>query len=160
MWKIRKGLILSAVLLSLWLSPLLSGSPVRAERVYTISETELTQLEMNLTTLEQHSKDKSILLDKQAKQLNEAQEQLKIANEQIKKSQALNEQTQNSLERANQYLNEYEKEAERKIRIKTRQRNLWIMTTVVAVGAAISGGDPVSTKRGGKPPSFLLHLMI
>lgn len=138
MWTIKKGLILSAVLLSFWLSPLLSGSHVRAERVYTISETELTQLEMNLTTLKQHSKDKSILLNKQEKQLNEAQEQLKIANEQIKKSQALNEQTQNSLERANQYLKEYEREAERKIRIKTRQRNLWIMTTVVAVGAAIS----------------------
>lgn len=138
MWKIKKGLILSAVLLSLWLSPLFCGSHVQARQAFTIYDTELTQLEMNLTTLEQHSKDKSILLDKQAKQLNEAQEQLKIANEQIKKSQALNEQTQNSLERANQYLNEYEKEAERKIRIKTRQRNLWIMTTVVAVGAAIS----------------------
>lgn len=138
MWKIRKGLILSAVLLSLWLSPLLSGSHVRAERVYTISETELTQLEMNLTTLEQHSKDKSILLDKQAKQLNEAQEQLKIANKQIKKSQALNEQMQNSLERANQYLKAYEKEAERKVRIKIRQRNMWIVISTVAVGAAIS----------------------
>lgn len=138
MWKIRKGLILSAVLLSLWLSPLLSGSRAQAEQVFMISEMELTQLEQNLTALEQHSKSKQILLDKQAKQLNEAQEQLKIANEQIKKSQALNEQTQNSLERANQYLKEYEKEAERKIRIKTRQRNLWIMTTVVAVGAAIS----------------------
>lgn len=80
MWKIRKGLILSAVLLSLWLSPLFCGSSVRAEVQYTISETELTQLEQNWTTLEQHSKDKSILLDKQAKQLNEAQEQLKIAN--------------------------------------------------------------------------------
>nr|DAM91011.1 MAG TPA: SECRETED 45 KDA PROTEIN CYCLE, PEPTIDOGLYCAN, CHAP, CELL [Caudoviricetes sp.] len=138
MWIIRKGLILSAVLLSLWLSPLLSGSRAQAEQVFMISEMELTQLEQNLTALEQHSKSKQILLDKQAKQLNEAQEQLKIANEQIKKSQALNEQTQNSLERANQYLKEYEKEAERKIRIKTRQRNLWIMTTVVAVGAAIS----------------------
>lgn len=138
MWKIRKGLILSAVLLSLWLSPLLSGSHAQAEAQYTISETDLTTLETSLTTLEQHSKDKSILLDKQAKQLNEAQKQLKIANEQIKKSQTLNEQTQNSLERANQYLKEYERETERKIRIKTRQRNLWIMTTVVAVGAAIS----------------------
>lgn len=138
MWKIRKGLILSAVLLSLWLSPLLSGSPVRAERVYTISETELTQLKMNLTTLEQHSKDKSILLDKQAKQLNEAQEQLKIANEQIGKSQELNEQMQNSLEKANQYLKEYEREAERKVKIKTRQRNMWIVISAVAVGAAIS----------------------
>lgn len=137
MWKIRKGLILSVVLLSLWLSPLLSGSHAQARQAFTIYETELTQLEMNLTMLEQHSKDKSILLDKQAKQLNEAQEQLKIANEQIKKSQTLNKQTQNSLERANQYLKEYEKEAERKIRVKTRQRNLWIMTTVVAVGSAI-----------------------
>lgn len=138
MWITRKGLILSAVLLSLWLSPLFCGSSVRAERVYTISETDLTTLETSLTTLEQHSNSKQILLDKQSEQLNEAQEQLKIANEQIKKSQTLNKQTQNSLERANQYLKEYEKEAERKIRIKTRQRNLWIMTTVVAVGAAIS----------------------
>lgn len=122
----------------MWLSPLFCGSSVRAERVYTIYETELTQLEQNLITLQNHSEQKQILLDKQAKQLNEAQEQLKIANEQIKKSQTLNEQTQNSLERANQYLKEYEKKAERKIRIKTRQRNLWIMATVVAVGAAVS----------------------
>jgi len=138
MWITRKGLVLSAVLLSLWLSPLLSGSSARAERVYTISETELTQLEQNLTTLEQHSRDKKILLDKQAKQLNEAQEQLKIANEQIGKSQELNEQMQNSLEKANQYLKEYEREAERKVKIKTRQRNFWIVISVVAVGAAIS----------------------
>lgn len=131
MWKIRKGLILSAVLLSLWLSPLLSGSHAQAEAQYTISETELTQLEQNWTTLEQHSKDKKILLDKQAKQL-------KIANEQIGKSQELNEQMQNSLEKANQYLKEYEREAERKIRIKTRQRNMWIIISAVAVGAAIS----------------------
>lgn len=140
MWKIRKKLILSAVLLSLWLSPLFCGSSVRAEVQYTISETELTQLEQNWTTLEQHSKDKKILLDKQAKQLNEAQEQLKIANEQIGKSQELNEQMQNSLEKANQYLKEYEREAERKIKIKTRQRNLWMVVSVVAVGAAISRG--------------------
>lgn len=138
MWKIKKGLILSAVLLSLWLSPLLSGSHAQAEAQYTISETELTQLEQNWTTLEQHSRDKKILLDKQAKQLNEAQEQLKIANEQIGKSQELNEQMQNSLEKANQYLKEYEREAERKVKIKTRQRNFWIVISVVAVGAAIS----------------------
>lgn len=138
MWIIRKGLILSAVLLSLWLSPLFCGSHVQARQAFTIYDTELTQLEQSLTTLEQHSRDKSILLDKQAKQLNEAQEQLKIANEQIKKSQALNEQTQNSLEKANQYLKEYERDAERKIRIKTRQRNMWIIISAVAVGAAIS----------------------
>ena len=138
MWKIKKKLILSEALLFFWLFPSLYGSHAQAEVQYTISETELTQLEQNWTTLEQHSKDKKILLDKQAKQLNEAQEQLKIANEQIGKSQELNEQMQNSLEKANQYLKEYEREAERKIRIKTRQRNMWIIISAVAVGAAIS----------------------
>lgn len=137
MW-IRKKLILSVALLFFWLFPSLYGSHAQAEVQYTISETKLTQLEQNWTTLEQHSKDKKILLDKQAKQLNEAQEQLKIANEQIGKSQELNEQMQNSLEKANQYLKEYEREAERKIRIKTRQRNMWIIISAVAVGAAIS----------------------
>ena len=127
--------ILSA---GLFLLPSLVGSSVQAEVMYQISEPELTQLEMNLTTLEQHSKDKSILLDKQAKQLNEAQEQLKIANEQIKKSQALNEQTQNSLKIARESFNKYEREAERKVKIKTRQRNFWIVISVVAVGSAIS----------------------
>lgn len=122
MW-IRKKLILSEALLFFWLFPSLYGSHAQAEAQYTISEMELTQLEQNLTTLEQHSKDKSILLDKQAKQ--------------IKKSQELNEQMQNSLEKANQYLKEYEREAERKIRIKARQRNMWIVISVVAVGAAI-----------------------
>lgn len=135
---IKNRLTICLLSAGLFLLPSLVGSSVQAEVMYQISEPELTQLEMNLTMLEQHSKDKSILLDKQAKQLNEAQEQLKIANEQIKKSQALNEQTQNSLERANQYLNEYEKKAERKIKIKTRQRNMWIVISVVAVGAAIS----------------------
>lgn len=138
MWKIKKGLILSAVLLSLWLSPSLSGSHVQAEAQYTISEMELTQLEQNLTTLEQHSKSKQILLDKQAKQLNEAQKQLKIVNEQLKKSKVLNEQTENSLKIARESFNEYEKEAERKVKIKTKQRNMWIIISAVAVGAAIS----------------------
>lgn len=137
MW-IRKKLILSVALLFFWLFPSLYGSRAQAERVYMISETELTQLEMNLTTLEQHSKDKQILLDKQAKQLNEAQEQLKIANKQIGKSQELNEQMQNSLEKANQYLKEYERETEREVKIKTRQRNFWIFVSAVAVGKAFA----------------------
>lgn len=140
MWTIKKGLILSAVLLSFWLSPLLSGSHVRAEAQYTISETDLTTLETSLNQLKIDSEKKDKLLIRQQTQLNEAQKQLKIVNEQIKKSQALNEQTQNSLERANQYLKEYEREAERKIKIKTRQRNLWMVVSVVAVGAAISRG--------------------
>lgn len=138
MWITRKGLILSAVLLSLWLSPLLSGSHAQAERVYMISETDLTTLETSLNQLKIDSEKKDKLLIRQRTQLNEAQKQLEIVNEQLKKSKTLNEQTQNSLERANQYLKEYEREAERKVKIKTRQRNMWIAISVVAVGAAIS----------------------
>lgn len=145
MWKIRKGLILSAVLLSLWLSPLLSGSHAQAEAQYTISETELTQLEQNFQMQKVNSEKKDRLLIEQEKQLNEAEmksakaeNELQIANEQIKKLKKSNEVTENSLKKTRELFNEYEKEAKRKIRIKTRQRNLWIMTTVVAVGAAIS----------------------
>lgn len=145
MWKIRKGLILSAVLLSLWLSPLLSGSHAQAEAQYTISETDLTTLEQNFQMQKVNSEKKDRLLIEQEKQLNEAEmksakaeNELQIANEQIKKLKKSNEVTENSLKKTRELFNEYEKEAERKIRIKTRQRNLWIMTTVVAVGAAIA----------------------
>lgn len=138
MWKIKKGFILSAVLLSLWLSPLLSGSHAQAEAQYTISETDLTTLETSLNQLKIDSEKKDKLLIQQQTQLTEAQKQLKIVNEQLKKSKVLNEQTENSLKIARESFNKYEKEAERKIRIKTRQRNMWIAATVVAVGAAIS----------------------
>lgn len=138
MWKIRKGLILSAVLLSLWLSPLLSGSHAQAEAQYTISETDLTTLETSLNQLKIDSEKKDKLLIRQQTQLNEAQKQLEIVNEQLKKSKTLNEATENSLKIARESFNKYEKEAERKIRIKTRQRNMWIVISAVAVGAAIS----------------------
>lgn len=131
MWKIRKGLILSAVLLSVWLSPLFCGSHAQAEAQYTISETDLTTLETSLNQLKIDSEKKDKLLIQQ-------QTQLKIANEQLKKSKVLNEATENSLKIARESFNKYEKEAERKIRIKTRQRNMWIVISAVAVGAAIS----------------------
>lgn len=145
MWKIKKGLILSAVLLSLWLSPLLSGSSARAEVQYTISETELTQLEMNSQMQKVNSEKKDKLLIEQEKQLNEAEmksakaeNELQIANEQIKKLKKSNEVTENSLKKTRELFNEYEREAERKVKIKTRQRNFWIVISVVAVGEAIS----------------------
>lgn len=138
MWKIRKGIILLAFLLSLLLSPLLSGSQAQAEAQYTISETDLTTLETSLNQLKIDSEKKDKLLIQQQTQLNEAQKQLKIVNEQLKKSKVLNEATENSLKIARESFNKYEKKAERKIKIKTRQRNIWIAATVVAVGAAIS----------------------
>lgn len=138
MWKIRKWLILSAVLLSVWLSPLFCGSHAQAEAQYTISETDLTTLETSLNQLKIDSEKKDKLLIQQQTQLTEAQKQLKIVNEQLKKSKVLNEQTENSLKIARESFNEYEKEAERKVKIKTKQRNMWIIVSAVAVGAAIS----------------------
>ena len=144
MW-IRKKLILSEALLFFWLFPSLYGSHAQAEAQYTISETELTQLEMNSQMQKVNSEKKDRLLIEQEKQLNEAEmksakaeNELQIANEQIKKLKKSNEVTENSLKKTRELFNEYEKEAERKIRIKTRQRNMWIAATVVAVGAAIS----------------------
>lgn len=145
MWKIKKGLILSAVLLSLWLSPLLSGSSAQAEAQYTISETDLTQLETNFQTQKVNSEKKDRLLIEQEKQLNEAEmksakaeNELQIANEQIKKLKKSNEVTENSLKKTRELFNEYEKEAERAVKIKTRQRNFWIFVSAVAVGKAFA----------------------
>lgn len=126
----RRNLILFLLLPVLLLWPWFSGFSVRAEAQYTIYESELLQLEQNLTTLKQHSKEKQELLNKQAKQLDEAQRQLEIVNEQLKKSKEWNEMTLSSLENANQSLALYEQEAARKIRIKTRQRNLWIVASI------------------------------
>ena len=144
MW-IRKKLILSEALLFFWLFPSLYGSHAQAEVQYTISETELTQLEQNFQMQKVNSEKKDRLLIEQEKQLNEAEmksakaeNELQIANEQIKKLKKSNEVTENSLKKTRELFNEYEKETERKIRIKTRQRNMWIAATVVAVGAAIS----------------------
>lgn len=131
MMKIARKFILPWLLSSFFCLPALYGSSVQAEAMYQISESELTTLEQNLQTLEAHSSQKQELLNQQQKQLAEAQTQLETANRQLEKSRELNEQTQKSLDKANQSLTELEKEAQHKIQIKTRQRNLWI---------AISGG--------------------
>lgn len=131
MWRLRKrrkSLFVLALGCSLWLA---SGSGTRAEMMYSISESELTELENNLATLESHSQERQKVLTEQATLLDQQREELKKLKEEISSSKAANEETKKSLERANQSLAELEDEAKRKIRIKTRQRDLWI---------AISGG--------------------
>lgn len=123
----RRNLILFLFLPVLLLWPWFSGFSARAEAQYTIYESELLRLEQNLTMLKQHSRKKQKLLDEQAKQLDEAQRQLEIVNEQLQKSKEWNETTSRSLTNANQSLKRYEREAEHKIKVKTRQRNLWIL---------------------------------
>ena len=113
---------------SLWLA---AGSTSQAEEMYQISESELTTLERDLNQLEKSNANKQDLLTEQKTQLTEANQQLETVKKELIASKSLNEATQKSLERANQSLKQFEDEAKRKIRVKTRQRNLWI---------AISGG--------------------
>lgn len=124
MWRIKNRSCVLLLLLALCFLPALCGSSVQAEVMYQISEGELNQLQNNLTELKADSGQKQNLLTEQ-------QKQLQIVNEQLEKSRKLNEETQTSLAEARKSFSEYEKEAERKIETKTRQRNLWI---------AISGG--------------------
>lgn len=128
MCKIVKNLWPLLLVCSLWLA---AGSVSRAEEMYQISETELTRLEVNLNQLEKNNETKQQLLTEQKTQLTEASKQLETVQKELTASKVLNEATQKSLLRANQSLTELEQEAKRKIRAKTRQRNLWI---------AIAGG--------------------
>ena len=125
--KNTKCIVFSAVLLFC----LSVGSASQAEEMYQISESELTTLETNLDELTKSNATKQQLLTEQQMQLTEANQQLETVQKELTASKSLNEATQKSLERANQSLTELENEAKRKIRVKTRQRNLWI---------AISGG--------------------
>lgn len=112
----------------LWLA---AGTSLQAEEMYQISESELTTLEQDLNQLAKNNETKQQLLTEQKTQLTEANRQLETVQKELTASKSLNAQTQKSLERVNQSLKQLEDEAKQKIRVKTRQRNLWI---------AISGG--------------------
>lgn len=109
-----------------------AGTSCRAEEMYQISESELTRLEANSNQLEKSNATKQQLLTEQKTQLTEAEKQLETAKKELTASKSLNDQTLKSLERANQSLTELEEEAKRKIRVKTHQRDMWI---VIAGGA-------------------------
>ena len=128
MWKSQRKWLFLPLVLSLWLA---AGSTSQAEEMYQISESELTRLEANSNQLAKNNETKQQLLTEQGEQLETAQKELTA-------SKSLNEATQRSLERANQSLQQLEDEAKRKIRVKTRQRNLWIAITGCTLYAYIS----------------------
>lgn len=135
MWKSQRKWLFLLLACSLWL---LAGSTSRAEEMYQISESELTTLEQNLHRLEKNSESKQQLLNEQKAQLTEANQQLETAKVQLEESRRLNDRTVKSLESANQSLQVLENEAKRKIRVKTRQRNLWIGVSAALLYAYIS----------------------
>nr|DAN03363.1 MAG TPA: SECRETED 45 KDA PROTEIN CYCLE, PEPTIDOGLYCAN, CHAP, CELL [Caudoviricetes sp.] len=122
MWT-TKRLCICLLACSLWLA---AASTSRAEEMYQISESELTTLETNLNQLKKNNETKQQLLTEQKTQLTEASQQLETVKKELTASKSLNAQTQKSLESANRSLQKFEDEAKRKIRVKTRQRNLWI----------------------------------
>lgn len=128
MCRITKRLLLFAFCSLLWLA---AGTSSQAEEMYQISESELTRLEANSNQLAKNNETKQQLLTEQREQLETAQKELTA-------SKSLNETTQRLLERANQSLQQLEDEAKRKIRVKTRQRNLWIAITGCTLYAYIS----------------------
>lgn len=127
MWT-TKRLCICLLACSLWLA---AGSTSQAEEMYQISESELTTLEQDLNQLAKNNETKQQLLTEQQTQLTEANRQLEAVQKELTASKSLNAATQKSLLRANRSLQQFEDEAKRKIKMKTRQRNLWI---------AISGG--------------------
>lgn len=135
MWITKRKQLSLLLACSLWLA---AGFASQAEEMYQISENELTQLETNLQTLKAHSQERQKVLTEQATLLNQQKATIKKQAGELRRlkkeiviSKTANEETQKSLLRANRSLQQFEDEAKRKIRVKTRQRNLWI---------AISGG--------------------
>lgn len=127
---IRK-FMLSLPLLVLLCSLPAFGSSAQAEKMYQISESELNQLEQNSMKQEENSRNNQ-------KTLQEQETRLKIAGEKIQKSETENKAMKNSLEKTQKYLDEYEKEAEHKIQIKERQRNLWEVISAGLLVAAVT----------------------
>lgn len=130
MCRITKRLLLFAFCSLLWLA---AGTSSQAEEMYQISESELTRLEANSNQLAKNNETKQQLLTEQQTQLTEANQQLETVKKELTASKNLNAVTQRSLEKANQSLTEYEKEARHKVQVKARQRNLWIGVAGVAV---------------------------
>ena len=131
--KTKKDLLVPVLLSALLFCAFLPGLQVQAETMYQISETELTQLETNLQTLKAHSQERQKVLTEQATLLNQQKETIKKQAGELRRlkkeiviSKTANEETQKSLLRANRFLQQFEDEAKRKIRVKTRQRNLWV----------------------------------
>ena len=145
MWReIGRKLCISALLLLLVFLLLDISFVSASERMYEISETELMQLEENLSEL-------SNVNDGQREKLWNLQETLKASETRLEASERnsrmlsvkldwlskeLNAQT-TSLENANRLLQEYEEEERRTKRRIERQRNIaYVLTAVVVIFCA------------------------
>ena len=141
MWReyLRK-LCITALLL--WLSFLLLGvSLVSAqERMYEITEEELTLLELNLDELSSVNDEQRQMLTSLQEKLKASETRLELSEKNSKMlgvkldwlSKELTEQA-SSLENANRLLQEYEQEERRTKRRIERQRNIAYVLAAIAV---------------------------
>ena len=115
-----KGLL---VWLSFWYcfsAPYSGYAEAVPQKMYQISETELTQLELNLATLKNHNKTYKEELKKQQTKLN-------LLHKELETWQAKSKTTELLLKNANASFELYAKEEKNKIEKAKRQRNLYIL---------------------------------
>lgn len=112
-----------------------SGTP---EQTYTITETELSQLETNLAKLRSINDRLTVDLKVQSQEATALKQEVTELKKQLEQLQSLSQKQGDSLTTANRLLAEYATEAKReRLRIKA-QRNGWIAATVLAcIGLAI-----------------------
>jgi len=150
MWTIREKYISVLFFLSalLWFLPSVGGcSPT-----YQITEEELTTLETNLKTLEQHNAMLKSILTTQDSELTEALNLLTKSQEELTKLKAElqiarqeTQSAQNSLQIANEELakasqsfKQYAKDRDRTENRLRNQRNVWEFIAALAVGVAVA----------------------
>lgn len=100
-------------------------APLRCEAAeYRITETELTQLETNLTTLQQLNNQSQAELQTLKTQLANSKAELQTLNNQLYELRVISKRQENSLQTANELLEKYEQEQKEKQRSLERQRNV------------------------------------
>ena len=112
-----------------------SGTP---EPVYTITETELSQLETNLAQLRSINERLQMDLKVQSAEATALKQEVTELKKQLSDLKSLSVKQEDSLTTANRLLDEYATEAKReRLRIKA-QRNTWAaVAACLAVGLAI-----------------------
>lgn len=123
----------------------LPGASYASEKTYRVTETELGQLENNLTELQKVNADQKKNSEALKTELTESQTKLKKAEtESVRLSEQLTglrktaTEQEALLEKANQSLAEYAKEEKREKQRLKRQRNAAWCVAAVAVGAYIA----------------------
>ncbi|MDY6290569.1 MAG: hypothetical protein SPL86_03705 [Succiniclasticum sp.] len=112
--------------------------PEQTQTMYTITEQELTTLEINLAKLSAINSKLQMESKTQNKQLTQLQEQLRLLQSQLTALRQESEKQQALLTAANKSLEEYATEAKReRLRIKA-QRNFWECFAAAAAIVAVT----------------------